>query len=470
VLVRAPQQEQRLRSRPSPKIRNRIDPSAKATPLPLPRSSSPLMLRVRSVVPRWILADLLSSYRCGSSTAYRAGYGAIHGGRGAVGDTTDRRRLAAVAVRSLPQTAAPLSTSTSSVRSGGSEESTPAAAGVEQRLGRTSALTDDRVASVSSAGPVVGAVSGGGSANNAQLSSPRVWSARSAPASVSRSRAPVMAAPIAGDSAPPGGALPTSLSRLTRIRAMQSGTSGAASSPGATLKLGVQTVGVGSSLTRIKPLAQAGSAHSGAAPSNPASAPPPRSLSLFPNLADSDTFARMREQFARIRAEKERRRQEPPTADMRRAEAVRTAKPMTDFSLGDPVTMGQRVANIRRVHANKRRAAGQGVGAGSRLGVGTTGSSSLAAPLAKPARHVGRKVFLSRGRKTKGKPIPYRVVDIDDSMTPRKLAERMGVRARHVLGMLSEIGEAVSVRARARVCVCVCVHLGVFRVVRGSQF
>jgi hypothetical protein len=47
------------------------------------------------------------------------------------------------------------------------------------------------------------------------------------------------------------------------------------------------------------------------------------------------------------------------------------------------------------------------------------------------------------GKYKRLKPIPYRVVDIGEDMTPRKLADRMGIRVRQVFGMLMDLGEKV---------------------------
>ena len=59
------------------------------------------------------------------------------------------------------------------------------------------------------------------------------------------------------------------------------------------------------------------------------------------------------------------------------------------------------------------------------------------------AAHGGKGAVKGKGSK-RNKAIPFRVVDISEDMTPRKLADRMGVRLRHVFGMLADLGEKVS--------------------------
>ncbi len=60
-----------------------------------------------------------------------------------------------------------------------------------------------------------------------------------------------------------------------------------------------------------------------------------------------------------------------------------------------------------------------------------------------PLRRPGVGLKAKKGKYMRHKAIPFRVVDIDEAMTPRKLAERMGVRVRQLFGMLMDLGEKV---------------------------
>jgi hypothetical protein len=182
--------------------------------------------------------------------------------------------------------------------------------------------------------------------------------------------------------------------------------------------------------------------------------------SMFPSLAEPSEFTRMKEQFARIRAEREAlaAAETAKTAQNKSVEgAINRPGGVTlgtsGFNLpqgggeGGSAALTQRIANIRRANASRAKTAARG--RGGTTAAHTAGDKGHKHGQHRPAHGVpragmpavpGKHKFKSRKNKQQH-VITGKDVELNEGITPRQLAERMSVKLRYVNDILADLGE-----------------------------